>query len=159
MRSSPRSSGLRFSVFSAAAFLTLLLGPAPRAQAQISVQIGPAPVCPYGYFPYPPYNCAPWGYYGPEWFNGGIFIGAGPWFHGPRYWHGHVNDFYDPRHGYHGRLPHRGERDQWENGHWRGHPHEDFHGHNMYDGHGHAFHGGHPHGGHDDHGDHHPQGH
>jgi hypothetical protein len=41
-----------------------------------------APVCAYGYYSYAPYACAPYGYYGPEWFNGGIFIGAGPWFHG-----------------------------------------------------------------------------
>jgi hypothetical protein len=147
---------MRSSIFAVAALaMALLVAPAPQAQAQITVQIGPAPACPYGYFPYPPYNCAPWGYYGPEWFRGGFFVGAGPWFHGPRDWHGHVNRFYDPRHGYHGRLPHRGERDQWENGHWRGHPHEGFHGHDTYDGRGHAYHGGHQH----PHGDHHPHGH
>ena len=44
--------------------------------------VGPAPVCAYGYYPYYPYACAPYGYYGPEWFAGGVFIGAGPWFHG-----------------------------------------------------------------------------
>jgi hypothetical protein len=44
--------------------------------------IGPAPICSYGYYDYYPYACAPYGYYGPEWFNGGIFIGAGPWFRG-----------------------------------------------------------------------------
>ena len=144
MRSSRswRSSGL-FAVALAVAFL---LAPAPRAHAQIAVQIGPAPVCPYGYFPYPPYNCAPWGYYGPEWFNDGIFIGAGPWFHGPRGWHGHVNNFYDPHHGYHGAFPHRGEHDQWQSGHWHSHPHEQFHGNEMRDGHGNVVHGGHPHG-------------
>jgi hypothetical protein len=26
-----------------------------------------APVCPYGYYEAPPYNCAPDDYYGPEW--------------------------------------------------------------------------------------------
>src|SRR6201997_4475869 len=56
----------------------------PVAPAQISVNIGVAPVCPYGYFDYAPYNCAPYGYYGPDWFVGGVFIGAGPWFHGFR---------------------------------------------------------------------------
>jgi hypothetical protein len=149
-----RSSGLMCSAgFSAAALaLVLLLAPAPRAQAQISVQIGPAPVCPYGYFSYPPYNCAPWGYYGPEWFNNGIFLGAGPWFHGPRYWHGHVDNHFDPRHGYRGPFPHRGERGDWDHGHWRGHEREHFHGRDEYDGHGHAYHGR-PH---DEHGDHHP---
>jgi hypothetical protein len=43
---------------------------------------GVAPVCDYGYYNYYPYSCAPYGYYGPEWFSGGFFIGAGPWFHG-----------------------------------------------------------------------------
>jgi hypothetical protein len=44
--------------------------------------VGPAPVCPYGYYSYYPYACAPYGFYGPQWFSGGVFIGAGPWFHG-----------------------------------------------------------------------------
>jgi hypothetical protein len=55
------------------------------------VPVGPAPVCAYGYYPYAPYACAPYGYYGPSWFSGGLFIGAGPWYHGgfygrPGYW-------------------------------------------------------------------------
>ncbi|HEX4021476.1 MAG TPA: hypothetical protein VHX63_10045 [Acidobacteriaceae bacterium] len=82
----------------------------PTAQAQVGITIGVAPVCPYGYFDYSPYSCAPYGYYGPEWFTGGIFIGAGPWFHGPRGFHGHVNNRYDPHHGYHGAIPHAGQR-------------------------------------------------
>lgn len=134
--------------FLAALVAAFLLFPSPRAQAaQISVQIGPPPVCPYGYYAYPPYQCAPYGYYGPEWFNGGIFIGAGPWFHGPHDFHGWVNNRFDPHHGYHGDYPHRGEHDQWENGHWHGHPGGDhFHGNATVDGHGHAVHGGgHPH--------------
>ncbi len=57
---------------------------APQSQAQVAVEVGPAPVCPYGYYDVPPYDCAPYGYYGPEWFSGGVFIGVGPWFHGPR---------------------------------------------------------------------------
>ncbi len=73
-----------FKFLALAIFAGLLFSAqAPKTQAQISVSIGVAPVCPYGYFDYPPYECAPYGYYGPEWFNGGIFIGAGPWFHGP----------------------------------------------------------------------------
>src|SRR6185437_1256224 len=49
---------------------------------------GPAPVCPWGYYNYYPYACAPYGFYGPSWFIGGLFIGAGPWYHG--YWgHGY----------------------------------------------------------------------
>lgn len=111
----------------------LLLAPARPAPAQISVQIGPAPDCPYGYYEVPPYNCAPYGYYGPEWFNGGIFIGAGPWFHGRHDFHGRVDHHYDYRHGYHGPLPHRGD-------HPEDHPHGDFHGHAMHDSHGHEYH-------------------
>jgi hypothetical protein len=81
----------------------------PRAQAQIDVSIGAAPACPYGYFDYPPYSCAPYGYYGPEWFSGGVFIGVGPWFHGPADFHGKVNNHFDPQHGYHGPLPNAGD--------------------------------------------------
>lgn len=114
----------------------------PESHAQIAVQIGPQPVCPYGYYPYSPYDCAPYGYYGPEWFPNGVFIGAGPWFHGDRDWHGRVDDHYDRHYGYHGDYPHRGERDQWEGNHWRGHPQGDFHGNDMRDGHGHAYRGG-----------------
>ena len=38
------------------------------------------PVCEWGYYAYYPYACAPYGYYGPDWFYGGVFIGAGPWY-------------------------------------------------------------------------------
>jgi len=53
----------------------------------IGVGVGPGyvagpPVCAYGYYPDYPYGCAPYGYYGPNWFAGGVFIGAGPWYHG-----------------------------------------------------------------------------
>ncbi len=65
--------------------------------------VGPAPVCAYGYYPYYPYACAPYGYYGPSWFTGGIFIGAGPWFHGYRGFHG-APGFYAGR-GNYGRVP------------------------------------------------------
>jgi len=78
------------------------------AQIAVGINLGPAPICPYGYFDYPPYDCAPYGYYGPDWFVGGVFIGAGPWFHGPRGFAGHVDNRYDPHHGYHGPLPARG---------------------------------------------------
>lgn len=119
-------------------------GSASLASAQISVQIGAPPVCPYGYYDYAPYNCAPYGYYGPEWFNGGVFIGAGPWFHGPHHFHGYVNNHYDPHYGYHGPMPHHGEAAP------HGHPMAPggFHGNEMHDGQGHVMHGGGgPHGG------------
>jgi hypothetical protein len=64
----------------------------PKAQAQVAVDVGVAPDCPYGYYDVPPYDCAPAGYYGPEWFSGGIFIGAGPWFHGASNFHGYVDN-------------------------------------------------------------------
>ena len=83
---------------------------APTAQAQVSVNIGVAPECPYGYYDVAPYGCAPAGYYGPEWFTGGVFIGAGPWFHGPANFHGHVNNSFHPDHGYTGPVPARGEK-------------------------------------------------
>ena len=88
--------------------LGLCLLVAPHAQAtSIGVAIGvgpgyvgPAPVCPYGYYDYYPYACAPYGYYGPSWFSGGVFIGAGPWFHGYHAGPG----FYAGR-GYYGHIP------------------------------------------------------
>jgi hypothetical protein len=83
---------------------------APASQAQISVNIGAAPDCPYGYYETAPYGCAPYGYYGPEWFTGGAFIGAGPWFHGPANFHGHVDTNFHPDHGYKGPMPARGEK-------------------------------------------------
>jgi hypothetical protein len=82
----------------------------PKAQAQVSVDIGVAPECPYGYYDVAPYNCSPSGYYGPEWFSGDVFIGAGPWFHGASEFHGHVNNRFHPEHGYKGTMPQRGEK-------------------------------------------------
>ena len=80
-----------------AALLALLAMPLAYSQAAVvvgaDVEVGPvgvgigvgpvgAPVCAYGYYPDYPYACAPYGYYGPSWFSGGVFIGAGPWYHG-----------------------------------------------------------------------------
>jgi len=112
----------------------IALAPAPGAGGQVSigVNLGPEPYCPYGYFDYPPYDCAPYGYYGPDWFHDGIFWGAGPWFHGPKGFYGHVDNRYDPRHGYHGPFPERGDR-----------PFEHFHGNEARDGQGHVGNAGH----------------
>jgi hypothetical protein len=82
----------------------------PTTQAQVAVSVGVAPDCPYGYYDAPPYDCAPYGYYGPEWFTGGVFIGVGPWFHGPANFRGHVNNHFQPEHGYTGPRPHPGDR-------------------------------------------------
>src|SRR4029077_12430546 len=59
----------------------------PSHAQGVYVGVGPgygyaAPVCEYGYYGLCPYACAPYGYYGPDYFVGGVFIGAGPWFHG-----------------------------------------------------------------------------
>src|ERR1700733_2607088 len=83
---------------------------APKMDAQVSVEIGAAPDCPYGYYDAAPYGCAPYGYYGSEWFTGGVFIGAGPWFHGSDDFRGHVNNRFHPEHGYTGPTPQRGEK-------------------------------------------------
>src|SRR5271170_858129 len=99
-------------VISAAVIGIGLTATAPEANAQVGVgvEIGAPPVCPYGYYDVAPYNCAPYGYYGPEWFSGGVFIGVGPWFHGPDRFMGHVNNRFHPDHGYKGPLPARGEQ-------------------------------------------------
>lgn len=91
----------------AVALLTAL-AVVPKSQAQVSVTIGapavviggPPPVCPYGYFDYAPYACAPVGFYGPGYFYNGIFLGVGPW----HYWGYHhgwgAHRFYGGRGGY-----------------------------------------------------------
>src|ERR1700733_6615256 len=80
-----------------------------HSQVSVGVNIGPAPVWPYGYFDYAPYSCAPYGYYGPDWFVDGLFLGAGPWFHGPAGFHGHVDNRFDVNRGYRGPIPNRGD--------------------------------------------------
>ena len=114
----------------------------PTSPAQVSINIGPQPVCPYGYYDFAPYQCAPWGYYGPEWFVNGIFIGAGPWYHGHHDFYGHVDNHFDPHHGYHGPYPARGERPNPE--HFSHHA-DNFHGNEMRDGRGHEGHENHSH--------------
>jgi len=82
-----------------AALIAVCLFAASYASAQVRVGVGvgvgpvggyygAAPVCSYGYYGYYPYACAPYGYYGPDYFVGGLFIGAGPWFHGWGYGRG-----------------------------------------------------------------------
>jgi len=119
--------GFRYVVATAIAGLCLAVT-APRASAQVNINIGVEPSCPYGYFNYAPYNCAPFGYYGPTWFSSGIFIGAGPWFHGPEGFNGYIDRHYDPRFGYRGYLPPRGMHADW--GRHRGWEHN-FHGTEM----------------------------
>jgi len=118
------------------------VGPVGFGVAPGPVYVGPPPACAYGYYGYYPYACAPYGYYGPAYFSGGVFIGAGPWFHG----------FYGPGgRGFYGRGWY-GDRDGWhsfrgEGGWHRGEGfhggagfHGDFHGGNSFHGGG-GFHG------------------
>ena len=128
--------GFTFAVLAAVAALGLTTN-APRAHAQVAVDIGPPPDCPYGYYDVAPYACAPAGYYGPEWFNDGIFIGVGPWFHGPAEFHGYVNNHFHPAHGYKGPMPNRGEKPDPAMRVDAAH----FHGNEMRDGRGHVVKG------------------
>jgi len=98
-----------FIVFAAVAGIGFTAS-TPKAEAQVNISIGVAPDCPYGYYDTAPYGCAPTGYYGPEWFNGDGFIGAGPWFHGPTDFQGNVNNRLHPDNGYKGPTPQRGEK-------------------------------------------------
>ena len=120
---------IALSAVAAAALGGMSLAP---AQVSVGVNIGAAPYCPYGYFDYAPYSCSPYGYYGPDWFNGGVFIGAGPWFHGRRGFYGHVDNRYDPNHGYRGPMPERGAQ-----------PFQHFRGNEARDGQGHTGNAGH----------------
>jgi hypothetical protein len=112
-----------------------LTATAPKAEAQVSVgvDIGTPPECPYGYYDVAPYSCAPAGYYGPEWFNDGIFVGVGPWFHGSEHFKGYVNNRYHPDHGYKGALPQRGEKPEparrIDTAHFKGNEMRDGRGH------------------------------
>jgi hypothetical protein len=105
----------------------------PKAEAQVSVNIGVAPDCPYGYYDAAPYDCAPTGYYGPEWFIEGTFIGAGPWFHGPTEFRGKVDNSLHPQNGYKGPKPNRGEKAEpskrVDSAHFKGNEERDGRGH------------------------------
>ena len=127
----PVGKWLAFSALSVALVSSVSVAP-----AQVSINIGAPPVCPYGYFEYPPYDCAPYGFYGPDWFTGGLFIGAGPWFHGAHGFYGHVDNRYDPHHGYVGPLPEHGAQ-----------PFNHFHANEGRDGQGHVGNPGHDGGG------------
>ena len=108
---------------------SVLVASAHNAAAQVAVNSGVPPVCPYGYYEDAPYGCAPDGYYGPEWFSGGIFIGAGPWYHGADHFYGHVDHRLDYRKGYHGPIPARGEGPAEHRAEFRGRAMHDVRGH------------------------------
>jgi hypothetical protein len=110
------------------------------------VYYGEAPVCTYGYYDYYPYACAPYGYYGPDWFVGGVFIGAGPWYHS-YYGRGYYGRGYGYRGGYYGRggyryYGHGGYGRSFDRGYRGG----NFHGGNGFHGGG-GYRGGDFHGG------------
>lgn len=121
------------------ALLAVLMLPLAYSHAQVAVGVGIGvgpgyvagpPVCSYGYYNYYPYACAPYGYYGSNWFVNGVFVGAGPWYH----W-GHPAGYWSR--GY--------DRDDWG---WRGHDRwrdrgyysRGYYGRGYY-GHGYAGHG------------------
>jgi len=117
-----------------AALLVIPFAMSANAQVGVGIGIGPAvvaapveygpPVCDFGYYSYYPYSCAPYGYYGPEWFAGGFFIGAGPWYHwgygrgwGYRGGYGYGRGGYGYRGGYGGARPGYGFRGGYGGGH------------------------------------------
>jgi hypothetical protein len=66
-----------------------------------------------------------------------VFVGAGPWYHGPHNFYGHVDNRFDGRHGYHGSYPgHEEHFDHHRDFH-------EFHGNEMRDGRGHEREHGH----------------
>ena len=123
--------------------LCLMVAPSAANAQRIGIGIGvgpayvgPAPVCPYGYYDDYPYACAPYGFYGPEWFTGGVFIGAGPWFHGD---HGYRS--YNGGRGSYGHGPVLSERGVNRGGYGNGYSGGHFSGGNSFRG-GNGFHGG-----------------
>lgn len=85
---------LRYFALMAGSFaLAGVMATSASAQVRVGVGVGvgpaivddgPAPICAYGYYDYYPYACAPYGYWGPDYFVNGVFIGVGPWARG--YW-------------------------------------------------------------------------
>ena len=175
-----RKSLLRRGTFAllCAALAVPLFAFAPKADAQVSfsVQIGAPPVCPYGYYEFPPYSCAPPNFYGPGYFYNGIFLGVGPWANwgyahgwGPhRFVRANGGSYY---HGYWVRRPHPRPDHRWDHGrsygyyshhdngnHYgqREHGHYDSHARGHYvrndNGHGHSDHHDNGHGHGNDHG-------
>ena len=134
-------NGLKLVMLSAVAGCCMLaIAPIALAQDQgptrgtVALDLGSAPDCPYGYYDTAPYGCAPYGYYGPEWFSRGVFVGAGPWFHGPENFRGHVDNRLHPDNGYTGKRPERGEKAEASN---RLDKNDNFKGNEMRDGRGH----------------------
>ena len=103
-------------LLTAGAALLAIASFTPTSSAQIGIVIGrprtqvivEQPACQYGYYDYEPYECAPYGFYGPEFFYGGIFLGVGPW---ENYGYGHgwgEHRFEGNRYGYRNDNRYRG---------------------------------------------------
>src|SRR3989449_8028774 len=89
IRALARAKKMRYLKYVALLAICMFAAAAPSHAQRVVVGVGvgpgyygPAPVCAYSYYGYYPYACAPDGYYGPDYFMSGVFIGAGPWFHG-----------------------------------------------------------------------------
>ena len=110
---------------------------APKSQAQVGIGINIDQRCTVPMVTMTPRRMAalPMGNYGPEWFQGGVFIGAGPWFHGDEHFRGHVDNRFHPDHGYKGKMPERGEKADPKN---RVDKMSHFKGSEMRDGRGHV---------------------
>jgi len=98
------------ALLAAFAFVLAPAAKSSQANAQVSVGVGigapgyiAPPACAYGYYNYYPYACAPYGYYGPNWFLNGAFIGIGPWYH-----HGWYPGAYRGGYGFRGGVAYRG---------------------------------------------------
>lgn len=123
--------------------IALLAMPLAYAQAAVRVGVGIGvggyvagpPACAYGYYADYPYACAPYGYYGPDFFVNGVFIGAGPWYHG--WGHPYYGGW---GHGYYGRPYARGFEGRGFVGH--GEAGRGFAGHGAVAGNRGGFHGG-----------------
>ena len=95
--------GFKSIVLAAALLVPAVL--LPKAGAQVSITFGAPPPCPYGYYGYAPYSCAPPGYYGPGYFYNGVFLGVGPWAYGAITTDGAAIAFADPAEGTITRTP------------------------------------------------------
>ena len=106
--------GFKSIVLAAALLVPAVL--LPKAGAQVSITFGAPPPCPYGYYGYAPYSCAPPGYYGPGYFYNGVFLGVGPWAYwgynhgwGSYRFRGPGGGHYYPHSGYYPGHPPRGD--------------------------------------------------
>src|SRR5439155_2407783 len=108
-RGHPKGNIMRYLKYVALlGILVFVVAGSAKAQVAVRVGVGPVygsyyeapPVCDYGYFDYYPYDCAPYGYWGPDYFVNGVFIGVGPWYGRGFYGRGYYGRGYYGRGGY-----------------------------------------------------------